>query len=64
MELNKSPYSQKDPLVAQGFTSIPQPYSLIFKYYPENKGIRLGVADIASATKGALEDKGLFDIQN
>ena len=60
----KNPYSQKAPLVAQGFINIPQPYSLIFKYCPENKGIRLEEVDVALATKGALEDKGLVDIQN
>ena len=62
MESNKNPYSQKEPLVAQGCISTPFPYSLIFKdsinlYYLENKGIRVGLVDVLPATKGTLENK-------
>ena len=37
-------------------------YSMNFTgmYYSENKGIRVEVADVAPATKGALENKGFL----
>jgi len=67
--LNKNTYFQTDPLVAREFIVASFPYSLIPKdfiniYYPENEGIREEVAGVMPATKGALENKGLFDIQS
>ena len=68
MSLVKNPYSQKEPLVAHGFISHPtliRLFSEISSIYIvlTNKGIRLRLVGVASATKGALENKGLFDIQ-
>ena len=59
------PLFSKAPLVAKEFISAILPLFLYFLdfiniHYPGNKGIRLKLVDVASATKGALEDKGLL----
>ena len=60
------PLFSKVPLVAQEFICaiFPLfPYFLNFIIYLENKGIRVEEVCAALATKGAFENKVLFDIQ-
>ena len=56
----KNPYSSKAPLVAKDDT----PSSPLFPLLKDqNKGIRVRLVGITSATKGALDNKVSVDIQ-
>ena len=63
--LNKNPYSPRVPLVARESIHTQRLYSLItmnfVKICPENKRIRGRLIGAKSATKGAFENKVLFD---
>ena len=55
------------PLVAQEFIRAIFPLFLYFlnfvKYYPGNKGIRVGMVCVSPAIKGTFKNKVFFDIQ-